>query len=120
VKIIVVDVDDTLALTPRVSRLLWFLSSLLQTIARRLQKVNVGLVKLLDEYEKVIILTGRDVADCESTKRQLMMMRVHFDEIICCPKAKLVHRWKASLVHELAEKHPGDVSWVDDELMKGF
>ncbi len=78
------------------------------------------LVRLFDEYDKVIILTGRDTADCESTKRQLKQLHVRLDGLMLCPRTKLLSRWKISVVRALTETYRSDISWIDDELDKSI
>ncbi|MGA3109072.1 MAG: hypothetical protein ABSD99_06395 [Candidatus Bathyarchaeia archaeon] len=119
-KILVIDIDDTLILSPSPCRFFWLLAGLFQKIAMRLQKANMKLVGLFDKYDKVVILTGRDIADSEFTNRQLKQLGIHFDRTIFCPRTNLVGQWKLSVIHELAGTDGDDIWWIDDRLDKSI
>ena len=119
-KILVLDIDETLIFSSPPSRFFWLLSGLFRIIAVRLQQVNMKLVRLLGKYDEVIILTGRDLADSKLTKRQLKQFGVHFDRTIFCPRADLVSQWKLSVIHELARTEGNDIWWIDDQLGKSI
>lgn len=119
-KILVLDIDKTLIFSSPPSRFFWLLSGLFQMIALRLQQANMKLVRQFDKYDKIIILTGRDVADSKPTKRQLKQLGIHFDRAIFCPRAGLVGQWKLSVIHELARTDGNDIWWIDDQLDKSI
>jgi hypothetical protein len=82
----------------------------------RIQHVNFGVVRRLANYAKVIVLTARDVNDYGATKHQLVLVGVHFDRIICCPRKQLSSRWKISLVQKLVVQYKRDVEGFGDEV----
>jgi hydroxymethylpyrimidine pyrophosphatase-like HAD family hydrolase len=59
-KILVLDVDDTVLHSRRTSRILWSISSIFQRPGRRVQRPDRVILEQLAQYDKVIVLTGRD------------------------------------------------------------
>ena len=119
-KVLVVDVDGTLVLAPMISRIFRLAASICVKIARRIEHVNTKIVSTMDGYDKVIILTGRNIAGYESTERQLRSMKVPFDSIMCCPLDELVFRWKTSVVQRLSDDSVCYIEWIDDLFEKGI
>jgi hypothetical protein len=119
-KILVVDVDGTLVLAPMISRIFRLAASVCVDIARRIEHVNAKIVSKMDGYDKVIILTGRNITDFRSTERQLRSMKVPFDSIMCCPLDELVVRWKTSVVQRLSDDSVCYIDWIDNIFEKGI
>ena|SRR2546425_2847786 len=111
-KLVVVDIDDTLLMGGRLSRFFWRLSLTFQRIGRRLQKVNSPLLGQLGEYETVVILSGRDRGETRFTQNQLRKAGVRYDKLICCPRKDLIKNWKMSIVSALDKDHR--IVWIDD------
>lgn len=109
---VVVDVDGTLVVEGRMSRFFFRLASLFQALGRRRQRPNRELLARLVGYDRVIVLTGRDIKDAEFTKDQLRRAGFKFDEIICAPRTNLLTRWKIDTVDKM-QVH-GNILWVDD------
>ena len=115
-RILVTDLDNTLIRTPRTSRFFFLLSWVFQVIGRRLQGVNTNLLKHFEDYDKVVILSGRSLTDFEPTKRQLKRLRIPYDDVMCCPVTTIVGLWKLRSVRDLMHANHSEVWWIDDEL----
>jgi len=120
-KLAVVDIDDTLLMGGRLSRLFWHFSLTFQRMGRRLQKVIGRLLDLLPEYDTVVILSGRDKHEIQFTQSQLRKAGIRFDKLICCPRKDLINKWKMSVVDSLDKENR--IVWIDDifeeNLLKG-
>ncbi len=115
--IAVVDVDDTVLVSPRISYFFWRLSLMFQRIGRRLQKSNSSLIAQLSNYNEVVVLTGRDAKDSHFTADQLKRAGVDFTRLVCCPRKVLIDEWKVSVVKKYGENGP--VVWIDDMFSEG-
>jgi len=108
----VVDIDDTLLLGGRASRFFWYLSLLFQRMGRRLQRANLTQISQLQVYDRIVILSGRDIKELRFTEEQLKKRGIKFDKLVCCPRKELISNWKTSMVQELSR---GTVTvWIDD------
>src|SRR3989441_11307660 len=108
----VVDIDDTLLLGGRASRFFWYLSLLFQRMGRRLQRANLTQISQLQVYDRIVILSGRDIKELRFTEEQLKKRGIKFDKLVCCPRKELINNWKTSIVQELSR---GTVTvWIDD------
>lgn len=111
-EIVVVDVDGTLVLEGSASRFFFRLASFFQALGRRRQHPNRQLMARLAGYEKVVVLTGRDVKDASFTADQLKRAGLSFDQIICAPRRDILTKWKLDVVGKM---RPSDgLVWVDD------
>src|SRR3989442_14200447 len=108
----VVDIDDTLLLGGRASRFFWYLSLLFQRMGRRLQRANLTQISQLQVYDRIVILSGRDIKELRFTLKQLKKRGIKFDRLVCCPRKELINNWKTSMVQELSR---GTATvWIDD------
>ena len=117
-KLLVVDIDGTLIWSPLLSRFFWRLSRICQTIALQLQRVSEGYDRRLLSFDRVIFLTGRDLAASSLTRKQLIRLGLRFDDIISCPRATLIADWKLSIIRGLAKPNRDEIWWVDDQIEK--
>ena len=115
--IAVVDIDDTLLMSHRVSYFFWWLSLVFQRIGRRLQRANSALISGLNNYNRVVVLTGRDAKENQFTMNQLNKAGIRFTTLICCPRRKLIDEWKISVVETYSRL--GSVVWIDDLFSDG-
>ena len=115
--IAVVDIDDTLLVSPKVSYFFWWLSLVFQRIGRRLQRANSALISGLNNYERVIVLTGRDARENQFTMDQLRRAGIRFTTLVCCPRKRLIDQWKISVVETYGKQ--GSVVWIDDLFAEG-
>ena len=114
----VVDIDDTLLLGGRASRFFWYLSLLFQRMGRRLQRANLSQISQLQAYDRIVILSGRDIKELRFTEEQLKKRGIKFDKLVCCPRKELINNWKTSMVQELSR---GTVTvWIDDIFEGGL
>ena len=109
-----VDIDDTLLIGGKISRLFWWLSLQMQRIGRKLQRLNSRVASELTDYDEVVVLTGRDARELQFTRRQLQAAGVTFNKLICCPRRRLIDEWKVSIARELSKANP--IVWIDDMI----
>lgn len=113
----VVDIDNSLLHPGRLSWFFWRIATLAQRLGRRRQRVDHALVQKLAEYDRVIILTSRDVRDQEFTLRQLSRAGIEPDRVIFCPRREVLTRWKIVQVESLAPNGP--IDWFEDAFNGG-
>ena len=117
-KIVVVDIDDTLLIGGKASHFFWWLSLRFQRIGRRLQRANSGLIPRLSGYDRVIVLTGRDAKESRFTENQLKRAGVSFNSLLCCPRKQIINEWKTATVRSLGTDDT--IVWIDDIFVEGF
>jgi len=117
-KVVVVDIDDTLLVGGWASHFFWWLSLQFQRIGRRLQKANSSLILKLSGYDRVIVLTGRDAKESRFTEGQLKRAGVSFSSLLCCPRKKIITEWKTATVIHLGDTDK--IVWIDDIFESGL
>lgn len=110
----VVDVDNSLLHAGRLSWLFWRLAAIAQRAGRRRQRVDRDLVRKLTEYDRVILLTSRDLNDKEFTLAQLRRAGFEPEQAIFCPRREVLMSWKVAQVASLSSDSPTD--WFDDRF----
>lgn len=108
-KTIVVDVDETLFKSRKISYYLRFIAKLLFKISLMLQKPNRELISKLSEYDRVIVLTARGESYRRLTEKQLKQSGIKYDSLIMCDYTALIFEWKKKIVEKISPS-----AWVDD------
>jgi hypothetical protein len=111
-KTLFVDLDDTLLVPGRSSKRMWRLAKWFQTLGRRRQRLNPVMVDAIRKYDRVILLTSRDVSDAEATQQFLEAQGIHISEARFCPRRELFAAWKGKVIDETVPE--GSVDWIDD------
>ena len=111
--VLVVDFDQTLFLHSFWTRLFFRVSKLFHILALRYEKLNKCLAEDIRNY-RVVILTGRNRAwEKDLLKEQLRKHQVEYEEIILCPRMKVIMDWKRRELEEIEKKY-GSYYWIDD------
>jgi hypothetical protein len=106
---IVVDLDETLFKSGKISYYLRTLAKILFKLSLRFQKPDKNLIAELAEYGTVIVLTARGDSYFNLTKKQLIRHGVTYDKIYMSNYRDLTMDWKKVIVF----KEKPD-KWVDD------
>lgn len=107
-----VDLDDTLLDPGPLSRFYWRLAKWFQRRGRAGQRVNPATRDMLANYDRIVLVSSRDVSDADDSVHQLERQGIHVAEVRFCPRKELFRSWKENLVDELAGD--GSVDWLDD------
>lgn len=107
-----VDLDDTLLLPGRLSRSMWRIAKFFQNRGRARQQPNPAVVEAMRRYQRVVLVTSRDVADRERTLRLLEKHGIRIPEAQFCPRRDVFRDWKGRIIEETAPV--GAVDWMDD------
>lgn len=108
-KTIVVDIDETLFKSGKISYCLRFVAKLLFKLSLMLQKPNREIISKLSEYDRVIVLTARGESYRQLTEKQLRRSRIKYDSLIMCDYITLTFEWKKKIVEKISPS-----AWVDD------
>lgn len=108
-KTIVVDIDETLLISSRLSKLLSWIARQFFKLSLFTQRPNRKLVCKLQKYDEIIILTARGVNYKRFTEKQLRRHRITYDRLIMCNYTCLIYRWKLSVVEKV-----NPTVWIDD------
>lgn len=115
-KVVIVDLDDTLFIRSKITKFFFKLSKLVFKTGVRFEKINLGLLKKLDEYDVKIVLTARANDWMRKvTLEQLSRWKIEIDGIIFCPRGKLYVEWKKEIISKLKKKHK-DLVWIDYDV----
>ncbi|MEM2738295.1 MAG: hypothetical protein QXK93_04860 [Candidatus Bathyarchaeia archaeon] len=106
---IVVDIDETLLISGKLSKILRWLARQLFKIALFAQKPNKTLINELKKYDKIIILTARGINYKELTEKQLRRHHIKYNSLIMCNYTYMIYQWKLSVTQKLKP-----TIWVDD------
>jgi hypothetical protein len=74
------------------------------------------MMETLRSYDRVVLLTSRDISDAEETLLFLRSHGVQISDAWFCPRKELFAAWKAKVVDE--ESPDGNVDWIDDMFDK--
>ncbi len=107
-----VDLDDTLLLPGRLSRMMWRLAKFFQNQGRDDQRPNPSVLAAMHRYEHIILVTSRDVSDRERTLRLLAKHGIRVADVRFCPRQEVFKDWKGRLIEKTAPEGP--VDWMDD------
>jgi hypothetical protein len=113
-KIIVVDMDDTIAIPRKFSYYLWTVARFIFNLGRRLQKRNDVLCEKLSAYDRIIVLTARPEKLKEVTMSQLRKFSINPEKVIFCPVNEVVYRWKKEVIEQIEKDNSCEVDWIDD------
>jgi len=113
-KIIVVDMDDTIAIPRKFSYYLWTVARLIFNLGRRLQERNDTLYEKLSGYDRIIVLTARPEKLKEVTMSQLRKFNIYPEKVIFCPTNEIVYRWKKEMIKHIEKANSCEVDWIDD------
>jgi uncharacterized HAD superfamily protein len=108
-KTIVVDVDETLFKSRKICFFLRAIAKMLFKLSLFLQKPNTRLIKKLNEYDTIIVLTARGENYRKFTERQLKKHGVKYDKLIMYNYSDSIFSWKSKTV---AAIFPDE--WIDD------
>jgi hypothetical protein len=119
-RIAVVDVDETIARSRRLTRLFWRIGYWLLRAGLRFQKRNNELCRKLEEYDEVIVLTGRNERTMrKATDEQLQRygLKNIVTRIIMCPEGQLKSKWKHEMFKSIQDSNQEcNIDWFDDEI----
>ena len=83
-----------------------------------MQRVNSSLIPKLSDYDRIIVLTGRDAKESRFTEDQLKRAGVSFSSLLCCPRKQMITEWKTATVTHLGDTDK--IVWIDDIFESGF
>lgn len=113
VDVLIVDLDDTLFIQSFWTRLFFGISKFWHRLALRSETLNKSLAKDIAN-RKVVILTGRNLeGEKELLERKLKKYKVKYEEIILCPRTKILMDWKRKQLEKINKKY-GTYFWIDD------
>lgn len=111
--VLVVDLDDTLFIQSFWTRLFFGISKFWHRLALRSETLNKSLAKDVAN-RRVVILTGRNLeGEKELLERKLKKYKVKYEEIILCPRTKILMDWKRKQLEKINKKY-GTYFWIDD------
>jgi len=118
VKLAVVDLDETLFLSTRRTKIIWMIRNVINKVLNRLafacQKPNRLLLSRLETFDNIVILTGRSPGMRKASEEQLARHGVRYGMMIFRPP-DLYLDWKKSVVEGFSSLPGTSVEWFDDE-----
>ena len=111
--VLIVDLDDTLFIQSFWTRLFFRISKFWHKMALKCETLNRSLAEDI-RNRKVVILSGRNLEeDKELLEAKLRKYKIKYDEIILCPRTKILIDWKRKQLEKI-EKRYGTYLWIDD------
>lgn len=112
----VFDLDDSLFLNTRFSRIVQGVAQMLVRLSLHFQRPNVKLIKETNGYRHVIILSSRSRDELwKATIQQLKRNRVRYEEVLLFPSNEYKFQWKIGMLKRI---QPSD--WYDDQKEEIF
>lgn len=108
-KVIVVDIDETLLISKKLSKMFAWVARQFFKLSLFVQTPNRELISKLEEYDEIVVLTARGVNYRDFTEKQLRRHQIKYDSLIMCNYTYLVYRWKTSVVRKVKP-----TTWIDD------
>lgn len=111
---VICDLDHTLYYHSYSTKILFKISSFFHKSALKTLSINSNIFNKI-KNKNILILTGRDdIYDKNVIIKKLQDDNITFDEIIMCPRKKLINNWKRDIVKEKL-KNNKNLEWYDDE-----
>jgi len=111
--VLIVDLDDTLFIQSFWTRFFFRISKFWHKMALKCETLNQTLAEDI-RNQKVVILSTRNLeGDKELLEAKLKKCKIKYDEIILCPRAKILMDWKRRQLEQISKKH-GSYYWIDD------
>lgn len=111
--VLIVDLDDTLFIQSFWTRLFFRISKFWHKMALKCETLNRSLAEDI-RNRKVVILSGRNLeGDKQLLEAKLKKYKIKYDEIILCPRTKILMDWKRKQLAKISKKH-GSYYWIDD------
>ena len=111
---IICDLDHTLYYHSYLTKILFKISSFFHKSALKTLSINSNIFNKI-KNKNILILTGRDdIYDKKIIIKKLQDDKITFDEIIMCPRKKLINNWKRDIVKEKLKINK-NLEWYDDE-----
>lgn len=111
--VLVVDLDDTLLLHSFWTRLFFRISKFWHNLALKSEVLNKELAADI-HARKVVILTSRNLdGDRVVLEKKLKNFGIKYEEILLCPRNKVMMGWKRQELEKIERKY-GKYVWFDD------